>query len=345
LKFSRSYPVAWLTLLGFICLLISGVLVACQPSREVSEALRNTAGMTPAAVSQATLPSTFFQETPASAPIVLTDGAGKTITLPAPATRIVSLAPSNTEILFALGAGSQVVGRDNYSDYPPEAQQVTDIGGGFGALDSEAILALQPDLVMAASLTPPEQVQALSDLGLTVFTLANPTDLDGMYINLLTVASLTGRQEEAQAMIPGLKARVAAVQAQLTGVQQRPLVFYELDGTDPNAPWTPGPGTFINTLIDMAGGKNLGATLQGDWVQISIEALIKDDPDIILLGDAYWGGVTPEAVAARTGWEALRAVQAGQVYPFDDNLVSRPGPRLVDGLEALAKFLHPELFP
>jgi iron complex transport system substrate-binding protein len=325
--FRKSYR-PWLALA-----LIAALLVACKPSGVVQ----------PDASKPAASPVSLA--TPTTAPITLTDGLGKSVTLPAPATRIVSLAPSNTEILFALNAGSQVVGRDSYSDYPPETANVQDIGGGFGALDSEAILALHPDLVLASSLTPTEQVQALSDLDLTVFTLTNPSDLDGMYINLMTVATLTGRQAEAAALIPRLKDRVTAVEAKLAGVQERPLVFYELDGTDPNAPWTPGPDTFINRLIDKAGGRNLGAILQGDWVQISVEALIKGDPDLILLGDAYWGNVTPEMVAARTGWDALRAVQEGKVYPFDDNLVSRPGPRLVDGLETLAKFLHPELFP
>jgi iron complex transport system substrate-binding protein len=323
-------------LFGFLSLTISFLLAACQaptPTVKPGE-------LTPAPPTISPTKEKVVSPTP----IVLKDGVGKTITLPTPAKRIVSLAPSNTEILFAITAGSQVVGRDNYSDFPPEALQVTDIGGGFGELDAEAILALQPDLVMASSLTPPEQVQALRDLGLTVFTLTNPNDLPGMYINLLTVATLTGHEEDAKTLIANLDQRVKAVQTKMAKVTERPLVFYEIDSTDPNAPWTAGAGTFIDTLISMAGGENLGKVLKGEWAQISIEALIKEDPDIILLGDAFWGGVTPEAVAARSGWDALGAVKNGQVYPFDDNLVSRPGPRLVDGLEALAKFLHPELF-
>ena len=93
----------------------------------------------------------------------------------------------------------------------------------------------------------------------------------------------------------------------------------------------------------MAGGENLGAKLADEWVQISLEELIARDPDLILLGDAYWGGVTVKSVQTRSGWQALEAVQNKKVFPFDDNLVSRPGPRLVDGLEALAQLLHPEL--
>ena len=131
----------------------------------------------------------------------------------------------------------------------------------------------------------------------------------------------------------------------IAGVAERPLVFYELDSTDVNAPYTAGPGTFIDTLISAAGGVNLGSKLSGSWVQISTEELIAQDPAIIVLGDYTWGGVTPEMVLARPGWEALSAVKNKRVFTFDDNLVSRPGPRMVDGLEAMAKLLHPELFP
>jgi iron complex transport system substrate-binding protein len=276
--------------------------------------------------------------------IIVTDSISDTITLKSPVIRIVSLAPSNTEILFAIGAGSQVVGRDMFSDFPAEAKNVADIGGGFGELNTETIVSLKPDLILAAALTPPEQIKALQKLGLTVFVLGNPTDLDGMYENLRIVANLSGHLPEAEKLISELKARVAAVEAKMAGVNERPSVFYELDGSDPNNPWTPGPGTFIDTLLSMAGGRNVGSTLSGPWVQISIEKLLTDNPDYILLGDAALGGITPKQVAARAGWNTLSAVKDDKVLPFDDNIVSRPGPRLVDGLETLAKLLHPELF-
>ena len=282
--------------------------------------------------------------TPTAAPIVLTDGLGRTVSLPAPAQRIVSLAPGNTEILFAIGAGPQVVGRDAYSDYPEEAKKVTDIGGGFGELNTEVILAQKPDLVLAGSLTPPEQLTALEGLGLTVFSVANPKDFPRLFDNMRLVAQLTGRTSQADELIASLQKRVATVQEKLGTPADRPLVFYELDGTDPNAPWTPGPGSFVDRLITLAGGENLGAKLSSEWVQVSIEELIARNPQIILIGDATWGGVTLEDVRARPGWKTLPAIQNDQMFVFDDNLVSRPGPRLVDGLEAMAKLLHPELF-
>lgn len=284
------------------------------------------------------------QATPTAAPIQLTDGLGRTVSLPAPATRIVSLAPSNTEILFAIGAGSQVVGRDSFSDYPQEVSEITDVGGGFGEFNTEAILALKPDLVLAADIIPPEKIRALEDLGLIVFSIANPVDFEELFDNIQLVGKLTAHEEEAQKLISELKQRVQQVEEKVMLSSYLPLVFYELDASDPNAPWTAGPGTFIDTLITKAGGFNLGASLEGAWVQISLEVLIQKNPDIIILGDYTWGGVTPEAVAARAGWEALKAVKENKVFTFDDNLVSRPGPRLVDGLEAMARLLHPELF-
>jgi len=279
-----------------------------------------------------------------AAPIVLTDGLDKTISLQGPAQRVISLAPSSTEILYAIGAGAQLVGRDTFSDYPEEVKSVTDIGGGFGELNAEAIIAQKPDLVLASSLTPPEQIKALESLGLTVFALANPSDFAGMFKSLRSVANLTGHTAEAEALISGLEIRIKAVEEKIQKATERPLVFYELDGTDPNAPWTPGPGTFVDNLIRMAGGENLGNRMSSEWAQISIEELINQDPEIILIGDATWGGVTLEDVQSRTGWESLSAIREGRLFTFDDNLVSRPGPRLVDGLEAMAKLLHPDLF-
>ena len=281
--------------------------------------------------------------TAAAFPLAIADGLQRTLTFEAPAQRIISLAPSNTEILFALGAGSQLVGRDVLSDFPPEAQDVTDIGDTFIELNTELIISLEPDLVLAAEITPVEQVAQLEQLGVTVFWLANPADFDGLYANLAIVGQLTGRNDEAAALNAVLQERVAAVDAALAAKTNTPTVFYELDASDPSAPWTSGAGTFIDLLIARAGGRNAAAGLQGAFAQISIEELLVQNPDLILLGDAAYG-ITVESVGQRAGWADLAAVKSGQVYPFDDNLISRPGPRLVDALEELARLFHPDLF-
>jgi iron complex transport system substrate-binding protein len=273
---------------------------------------------------------------------VLIDGLGREFKFANPALTIVSMAPSNTEILYAIGAGPQVVGRDEFSDVPAEAKSLPSIGGSMGQYSYEQIAALKPDLVLAGGINTPEQVKALDDLGINVFYLGNPSTLEEMYANLGTVAKLTGHEAEAAALVDSLKARVKAVDDKLTGVADKPVVFYEIDASDPNKPYTTGPGTFIDLLIARAGGLNLPG-LKDAYPQVSLEQIVLANPAIILLGDALYG-TTPEAVAARPGWSEIAAVKSGSVKPFDDNLVSRPGPRLVDGLEALTRAIHPELY-
>lgn len=272
-----------------------------------------------------------------------TDGLNRIVKLKGPAQRIVSLAPSNTEILFAVGAGVQVVGRDTFSDYPEAAKSVQDIGGSTGKYNTEAILALHPDLVLAGEINPPELVASLEQLGLTVYYLKNPATLEDMYANVETVGNLTGHINKASALVDSLKRRVAAVDAKVVPLNSRPSVYYELDATDPTKPYTAGPGTFVDLLISRAGGSNVGARMTSQWAQISLEQLVVANPNVIILGDAAYG-TTAESVKQRAGWDDLDAVKNNRIYSFDDNLVSRPGPRLVDGLEALAKLLHPGVF-
>lgn len=279
----------------------------------------------------------------AQAEISLVDGLGRDVVLDAPAQKIVTLSPPLTEMLFAIGAGEQVIGRDSFSDYPEEALDLPDIGGGYSEYDLETILNLQPDLVIAGSINTPELVQSLQDLGLTVYYLSNPTNLDGTLAAIETMGQLSGHTAEAQALTTDLNARIAAVTSALEGVQVRPSVYYELDASDPAKPYTPGPGTYYSDLIAEAGGENIGDALEVEWAQISLENLLVMDPQVIILGDAAWG-VTPESLLERPGWDSLSAVTAGNVIPFDDDLIARIGPRQVDGLETLAKILHPEQF-
>ncbi len=276
--------------------------------------------------------------------ISVADGLGRVVKLAGPAQKIVSMAPSNTELLFAVGAGKQVIARDDFSDFPAEVSALPKIGG-TNKYNIEQIVALKPDLVLMAEINTPEQVKSIEDLGITVYYLANPKTLEDMYTNLLIVASLTGHEKDAASLIETLKTRVAALDEKLKAVTSRPVVFYELDSTDPAKPYTAGPGTFVDLLIVRAGGANLttAAGIKDPYPQVSVEQVVTTDPDKIVLGDSMWG-TTIESVGQRPGWEKLKAVVGQQIFPFDDNLVSRPGPRLVDGLEALAKLIHPELF-
>jgi iron complex transport system substrate-binding protein len=281
---------------------------------------------------------------PTAAPIVLTDSLGRSVTLAAPAQRIVSLAASNTEIVFALGAGGALVGRDEYSDYPAEAAAVHNIGSLYPNVNAEAVVALNPDLVLAAGITNPDDVKALADLGLTVYATSYTTSLDDIYNDIAAVGQLTGHTAEADALIGTMKTRVAAITAKTASVTERPKVFYETDDTDPSKPWTRGPGTFLEAFITLAGGQNIGSTGQDQDFQMSLEAIVSEDPAIIIFSHASYSGRTPEQILTRAGWESITAIKNNWVYAIDGNLVDRPGPRVVDGLEALAKLIQPELF-
>ena len=317
-------------------ILLAGLVTACSPQATP------TVVSVPTEAPRTEPAATALPTEAATTTLTVSDGLGRAITLDGPAQRVISMAPSNTEILFAIGAGDQVVGRDALSDFPESAKGVTDIGSTFEALNTELIVSLKPDLVLAAEINTPEQVKQLEDLGLTVYYLKNPLTLEEMYDNIKIVAQLTGHSEEAATLTESLKARVAAVDEKIAPISSRPSIFYELDATDPAKPYTAGKGTFITQLIDRAGGYNIASELDG-YPQMSLEQVVVADPAFIILGDARYG-VSPESIAQRPGWENLSAVKSGNVVPFNDDLVSRPGPRLVDALEELAKLLRPELF-
>lgn len=326
-----------------ILVILVACLAACSPAGSVSTItpLPPTATLEPTGLPSPTAPPTLL---PASREISVIDGLGREITLQQPAQHIISLAPSNTEILFAIGAGSQMIGRDSFSDFPAEAKTVQDIGGPSFGSNMELITQLQPDLILAAEINTPEQVAEFEKLGLTVFYLNNPKDLSGLFTNLEIAGRLTGHEQDAAQLCASLRERIAAIDNKIATIQTKPKVFYELDGTDPAKPWTTGPGSFMARMIELAGGINAGDSLPIQWAQISQEELIMQNPDLILLGDAKFG-TTVEMVKQRAGWDAIKAVQNNNIVAFDDDLTSRPGPRLVDGLEALAKLIHPELLP
>ncbi len=320
-----------LKILFAMLLVLSLVLGACAPEAETMEM--------PVPAEEA--------EEPAPEPepeiMTFTDDLGVTLEFTEYPQNIISLSASTTEILFAIGAGEQVAGRDDMSLFPEAALEVPSVGALWGELPTEAILALEPDLVVAAQIISEDQVQALRDLGLNVYWQANPTNYEELWENLRDFAALTGHEDETEILVVDLDARVKAVQEKIMPLSYHPMVFYELDATDPSAPWTTGSGTFIDYIITTAGGFNAASALEGEYAQISTEELIAVNPEVILLADALYG-VTPEIVAERPGWDVINAVANNAIYSIDPNMMSVPGPRLVDALEETAKILHPGVF-
>jgi iron complex transport system substrate-binding protein len=274
---------------------------------------------------------------PASASITVVDDHHTTITLNAAPMRIIALAPNVTEILYALGLGSRVVGVSSYSNYPPAAAHLP-VVYSYSGLSIEKIIALKPDLLISAALVPQTVVVKLRGLHLKVL-VTDPHTLAGILTDIRLVGTAAGVPATATTVTAKLQSRVNRVEAAVRTVSTRPSVFYELDKTL----YTVGHGSFMDSLITLAGGVNIAGKVANPYPQLSAEKLLTADPQYIILGDAAYG-VSAAQITARPGWSALAAVKMHHVYPFNDDLASRPGPRIVDGLERLAHILHPEAF-
>jgi iron complex transport system substrate-binding protein len=285
---------------------------------------------------------TACSNTPTPTATTFTDDIGRTVQLNGTPQRIVSLSPSNTEILFALGLGAEVVGTDDYSDYPAEAKTITHVGSAFPSFNIETIVSLKPDLAVAFGYTLPDYVTKLQSLGIPVVVLA-PKDVNGVINDITLIGKITGATSEAKTLTTSMQNSLNTVESTIKGVTH-PRVLWEFDGTDPGNPWVAGPGSFNDALITLAGGQDVGAGGPTSSWQMNSEEVINADPQIIILDD-YQYGVTTESVQQRPGWSTIIAVENGAIYPItDSNLTDRPGPRVIDGLELLAQMIHPELF-
>ncbi len=278
----------------------------------------------------------------AATPIVVTDDAGRAVRLPAPPSRVVSLAPSHTEIVYALGLGERLVAVNEWSDYPPEARAKPRVRGIHPSL--EQLVAMRPDLILLVA-GMGDLVTHFEAQGIPALVLA-PRDLEGIYRNIELLGTVMGVPGRALAVTQAMRDRAAAVRARVAGLR-RPRVFYEVDGVDPVRPFTAGPGSFVHEMLELAGAENVTGGAQGAWPQLSLEQILKADPEVIILGDAVAvnSPQTPEMVLRRPGWAGITAVRRRAIYPVDGNLVSRPGPRIVEGLEALARIIHPARLP
>lgn len=276
-------------------------------------------------------------------PVSLSDALGRIVALETVPLRIVSLAPSNTEILYALGLGERVVGLTEYCDYPPEATTKPKIGG-FSNPNLEQIVSFSPHLVLGARFNPVEVLDALHELGIPIFAIA-PTTLEETLQTLAQVGKLTGRIDQATELESSLRDRIAKITISVEKIpaEKRPKVLW---GQLKAPMYTAGPGSFIHDLITSAGGRNIASDTGTAWPQLGLETLVTRDPDLIIVS-----GKKPDAIEKdvsrlqeMSGWKSIDAIRNRRVYEISLDLLGRPGPRLVTGLETLAHLLHPEQF-
>jgi iron complex transport system substrate-binding protein len=266
--------------------------------------------------------------------------------------RIISLAPSCTEILFALDLDDKVVAVTDYDNYPynfsawVQAGNMTSVGA-FDKPNMEVIASLNPDLILATAGVQGETVDTMRDLGYKVLVL-DPANINGVFKNIELVGKATGKNAEATSLVNSLNSRIDAVVSKVASATSKPKVYYEV-WYDPTSLWSAGSKAWQNELIEKAGGTNIFADQPIDYFQSSAEAVVDRNPEVIVLpaggmgfGPPFWGSI--DEVKARPGWDSISAVQNNKLFQIDSDVIARAGPRVADAVEALAGFFHPELF-
>ena len=323
---------------GALASLARAIAVALALLLPVPVALANRAPGAPASTRAGVLAATTY-------PLSLVDDEGRAVTVAKEPRRIVSAAPSTTEIVFAVGLGDRVVGVTDFCDYPEGALAVPKIGGFKPNL--EAIIGAQPDLVLAVRGFPADIIASLEAQKVPV-DIQNPADFAGVLANVETVGKIGNAPDAAATLATSLRQRWDAVEAKAKGATVRPRVLFEIDASDPGSIMAAGPGTFIDAMLMAVGAVNAVAPVAAglQYPSVSDEAVLGLAPELVILGDAPFGQ-SVEALAARPGWEVVPAVRDGRVVALSQrevDVTSRPGPRIVDGLEAVAQVVRPELF-
>ena len=320
----------------FLVALVLVIVAACTPSAAPSPS-PTTAAIATALPTAA--PTTAPTATPAPAfPVTITDDEGTAVTIKAEPRKIVSLTPATTETLFAIGAGNRVVGKvQDVANFPPEAKDIPEVAT-FAGVDVEKIVALTPDLVISggAGLTQGDAVTKLRAAGIPVL-VAYPTTIAKGIAGIRTIGQAVGLPEGAATLADSIQARIDRLKALAATATSKPRVFYEIDVT--GGIFTPPVDSIYGELFTLANAEQIGGNAS---YSISLEELVSKDPQVILLGDAAYGA-TADAVKQREGWGGMTAVKAGAIYPVDDIVVTRPGPRIAEGLYTLVTAIHPEL--
>jgi cobalamin transport system substrate-binding protein len=282
-------------------------------------------------------PTAAATATAATFPTTLTDFQGRSVTVAKRPERLVSIGPSITEFLFALGAGARVVGDDDFSDTPAEASKVTHVGGV--KVNFEQVVALKPDLVLSVKFSD-GTIEKLASAGLLVLVV-DPQSASDVARTAILLGKAVGA--DGNAMAQDIQKKVDAVRATTAKATTKPRVYHEIDASDPTKIFTVGPGSYIADLIEIAGGVNVFAGATGAYPQVSAEQVLRADPEVIVVAASDYSA-KPDQIAARPGWSAISAVKNKRFGAIEPNLINRPGPRIGEGAEAYARVVHPELF-
>lgn len=327
----KHHVFKWLFIIGILSLLF---LVGCSDNDASEHTNDETSGET-----------TEQREDSGNFPLQLTDSTGHTVTIDKKPEKIIPLIPSNTEILFALGLGEKVIAVTENDNYPEEVLELEKVGDA--QINVEKIISLEPDLVLAHESGKNmafDAFEQLIDAGINVYFVSDAQSIEETFASIEEIGKVTGAEEEAQQLVEEMKKgfeEISAIAEQIPG-DERKSVFFEISG-EPEI-YTGGAGTFFNELIELINAKNAAGSLEG-WAKIDPEAIVDLNPDVIITLYGEFSTEDPvEQVKNRDGFGDVNAVKNGQIFDLDDDIVSRPGPRLVDGAKALANLVYPEYF-
>ncbi|MEJ9230028.1 ABC transporter substrate-binding protein [Peribacillus butanolivorans] len=277
-------------------------------------------------------------------PITIKDATGEKVTIEEQPKKIVTLIPSNTEVVFALGLGKKVVGVSDNDNYPEETKEIEKVGGM--EMNTELIVSLKPDLVLAhasSAHNSNEGLQQLKDAGIDVLVVNDAQSFDEVYESIDMIGQATGEHDKAKEIVANMKTKLKEIQEKAKSVkdEERKTVLVEVSPS-PDI-YTPGKNTFMNEMLNIISAENAAAKLDG-WAKIDEESMIAANPDVIITTYGYYTKDPVSEVTGRKGWEDVAAVKDGQVFDVHSDLVTRSGPRLIEGVEELAKSVYPNLF-
>lgn len=274
---------------------------------------------------------------PADSSVSVVDDAGRTVTLAHPARRIVALVPAVTETVIALGAGDRLVGRTDY-DKGPMVERLPSVGGGLDP-SLEKLVALRPDLVLGWETSGRTELRdRLTALGIPVFSVKTEDTTD-VFRSLRSLGRLMAREAAADSAAARIRGELDAVRASVAGAP-RPSVFFVV-WNDP--PMTAGPATFVSHVIEVAGGRNAFGDQKALWPNVSLEEIVRRQPDFVVVPVGEQGAVRLEGLKTAVGWRELRAVREGRIVPVPAQVVNQPGPHLAEAARAMRDAIHPEL--
>jgi iron complex transport system substrate-binding protein len=282
------------------------------------------------------------KETAAAFPVTIIDGTGGEVTIEEEPQSIVSIQTSPTEIAFALGLGDKVIGVSDYDNYPAEVADITKVGAQN--INVEMVLSLAPDIALVTDYhhsSHPDVLQQFRDAGITVIVIPEAGSIEQVYDITRLIGIATGTAEKAETLIKDMKASFAAIKEQAKAVTEPKRVWVEVSPS-PNI-YTTGKGTFMHEMLQMINAENVAGEQEG-WVNLNEEEIVALQPDIIITTYGYYVDNTVEGVLTREGWSEVPAVKNKRVHDVESDPVTRPGPRLADGVEQLAKAIYPDIF-